>query len=67
MPTAPKPILPAKVYLMRGDLKRAFGGWRQVANLIRAGRIREVLLPGYKRAHFIRAEVQAVLDEMHGQ
>jgi hypothetical protein len=64
---APKPALPAKVYLRRGDVEKAVGGQRQMMALESTGKLRGIKLPGYTTLHFIRADVQAVLDEMWGR
>jgi hypothetical protein len=64
--SAAKPLLPAKVYLRRADVEKAVGGQRQMMALESTGKLRGVKLPGYTQSHFVRAEVQAVLDEMWG-
>lgn len=66
-PLTEKPTLPAKVYLRRGDVEKAVGGDRQMRALEAAGKIRGVPLPGYTQLHYVRADVQAVLDEMWGK
>lgn len=58
------PVLPHKVYLRRKEVEAAVGGWRQLLALERAGHLRRHYLPGYTRAHYARAEVQAVLDRL---
>mgnify|MGYP003652941914 CR=1 FL=1 len=65
-PAAPV-LLPAKVYLRRKEVESVVGGWRQLAALEAAGRLRRIILPGYTRAHYARAEVQAVLLALYGQ
>jgi hypothetical protein len=62
----PKPVLPAKVYLRRADVEKAVGGARQLDALIATRKLSGTQLPGYTQLHFIRAEVQAVIDEMWG-
>jgi hypothetical protein len=61
------PDLPQKVYLRRKEVVAAVGGWRQLKALASAGHLRPVHLPGYSRAHYVRAEVQAVLVTMLGR
>lgn len=63
-PTIPKPVLPAKVYLRRKEVEGAVGGERQLQALERAGRVRPIVLPGYRTKHYVRAEVQRALDEL---
>lgn len=63
----PKPTLPSKIYLRRADVEKAVGGDRQMKALEAAGKIRGVRLTGYTQFHYVRAEVQAVLDEMWGK
>jgi hypothetical protein len=60
------PALPAKVYLRRKEVEAVVGGWRQLAALEAAGRVQRVILPGYTRAHYPRAQVQAVLVALYG-
>lgn len=62
-----RPELPDKVYLRRGDVEKAVGGWRQLRMLETTGRLKGTPLPGYKQVHFVRAEVQAVLAELWGE
>lgn len=66
-PTAEKPVLPAKVYLRRKDVERAVGGEKQLLHLIAAKKLNGVVLPGYTRLHFMRADVQRILDEQWGE
>lgn len=65
-PTIPKPVLPAKVYLRRKDVESAVGGDKQLLHLLAAEKLRGVQLPGYTQLHFVRADVQRVIDEMWG-
>lgn len=60
------PDLPAKVYLRRKEVEAVVGGWRQLAALEAAGKLSRQILPGYTRAHYARAEVQAVLVTLYG-
>lgn len=66
-PTTEKPVLPSQLYLRRSDVQRVVGGWRKLSALMSLGKLRTVKLPGYKKGHFVRAEVQAVLDEAYGK
>lgn len=63
-PVSEKPVLPAKVYLRRAEVEKAVGGARQLNALLATAKLRGVTLPGYKQLHFVRADVQAVLDAM---
>lgn len=65
--TITRPALPAKVYLRRKEVEIVVGGERQLNALLAQGRLQPVRLPGYTRAHFARAAVQAVLDELFGR
>lgn len=63
VPTA----LPPKVYLRRKEVESVVGGWRQLKALEAAGHLRPVHLPGYTRAHYVRAEVQSVVTTLLGR
>lgn len=56
------PSLPPKIYLRRKDVIAAVGGRRQLQRLELSKALRRYHLPGYSRAHYLRAEVQAVLN-----
>lgn len=60
------PTLPAKIYLRRKEVETAVGGRRQREALEAAGHLKPVRLPGYEHAHYIRGDVQAVLDNLFG-
>lgn len=53
--------LPDKVYLTRGDLIRALGSRNKLRQAERAGNLARVALPGYKIAHYRRADVARYL------
>lgn len=56
--------IPNKVYLTRGDVIGLVGGRRQLEKLERSGRLRRVPITGYKWAHYERAQVKRLLDDL---
>lgn len=60
------PELPKKIYLTRKEVLVAVGGRVQLEMLEAARKLRRHTLPGYVRAHYLRAEVKRVLDDLGG-
>jgi hypothetical protein len=60
------PKLPEKIYLKRSDVLTVVGGRRQLERLEREGVLRRIYLTGYVYAHYLRAEVKRVLDDLAG-
>lgn len=60
------PELPAKIYLTRKEVLKAVGGRVQLEMLEAAKKLKRRFLPGYTRAHYLRADVKRVLDDLGG-
>jgi hypothetical protein len=58
------PALPSKVYLRRKEVEAAVGGRWQLRLLVQSGRLQGVRLPGYRRLHFVRAQVARTLEQL---
>lgn len=56
--------LPNKVYLTRGDVIRALGSRRKLRQAEGARHLARVMLPGYKIAHYRRADLARYLAEV---
>lgn len=59
--------LPQRIYLTRKDVLAAVGGRVQLEMLEAARKLSRVKLPGYTRAHYLRADVKRVLDDLGGR
>lgn len=60
------PELPRKIYLTRAEVITAVGGRSQLEMLEAEKKLTRHFLPGYKRAHYQRAQVKRVLDGLWG-
>lgn len=59
--------LPERLYLKRKIVLQAVGGRSALAAHERAGDLTRVRLTGYKCAHYLRTQVQAVVKKIHGE